>query len=143
MIVAISGKSLPPLKWIARFPRNRDGDLTGRDAEAADEPGHDLWGAGSSVSKQDRGPDVVGGGMMIGVYEITPIGRVESPLVERAMAPKQGDEGAPDSWLVFEPQVGEGLLNVRAGQDVFVLTWLDRAARDVLRCARAAKARGP
>jgi tRNA-Thr(GGU) m(6)t(6)A37 methyltransferase TsaA len=69
---------------------------------------------------------------MIGMYEITPIGRVESPLLERAMAPRQGDEGAPDAWLVFEPQVRDGLLNVRAGQDVFVLTWLDRAARDVL-----------
>jgi tRNA-Thr(GGU) m(6)t(6)A37 methyltransferase TsaA len=70
--------------------------------------------------------------MMIGMFEITPIGWVESPLTERGMAPKQGDEGAPDAWLVFEPRVREGLLNVRAGQEVFVFTWLDRAARDVL-----------
>ncbi len=69
---------------------------------------------------------------MIRMFEITPIGRVESPLLERGMAPKQGDEGAPDAWLVFEPRVEEGLLNVRAGQEVLVLTWLDRAARDVL-----------
>jgi len=69
---------------------------------------------------------------MIRMFEITPIGRVESPLLERGMAPKQGDEGAPDAWLVFEPQVREGLLNVRAGQEVLVFTWLDRAVRDVL-----------
>jgi tRNA-Thr(GGU) m(6)t(6)A37 methyltransferase TsaA len=48
------------------------------------------------------------------------------------MAPKQGDEGSPDAWLVFEPHVSDGLRNVRAGQEVLLLTWLDRAARDVL-----------
>ena len=37
------------------------------------------------------------------VIELTPIGRVESELTDRASAPKQGGEGAPDAWLVFEP----------------------------------------
>ena len=65
--------------------------------------------------------------------EIRPIGRVESPLTDPAAAPKQGDEGAPDAWLVFEPDVLEGLGDLRAGDRVVVLTWLDRARRDVLR----------
>jgi len=34
--------------------------------------------------------------------ELRPIGRVASPLLDRAAAPLQGDEGAPDAWLVFD-----------------------------------------
>jgi tRNA-Thr(GGU) m(6)t(6)A37 methyltransferase TsaA len=60
------------------------------------------------------------------------IGRVESPLVDGDTAPKQGHEGAPDAWLQFEPSVSEGLRDLRAGTDIIVLTWLDRARRDVL-----------
>jgi tRNA-Thr(GGU) m(6)t(6)A37 methyltransferase TsaA len=65
--------------------------------------------------------------------EIIPIGVVESPLTDAASAPKQGDEGAPDAWLVFEPAVLEGLQGIEPGDRVIVLTWLDRARRDVLR----------
>jgi tRNA-Thr(GGU) m(6)t(6)A37 methyltransferase TsaA len=61
-----------------------------------------------------------------------PIGWVESPLVERADAPRQGDEGAPSAWLVFEPQVTEAIRDLHAGDQIIVLTWLDRARRDVL-----------
>jgi tRNA-Thr(GGU) m(6)t(6)A37 methyltransferase TsaA len=66
-------------------------------------------------------------------YEIRPIGRVASPLVDPALAPKQGDEGSPEAWLVFEDAVREGLRDLRVGATVLVLTWLDRADRDVLR----------
>ena len=65
-------------------------------------------------------------------YQIRPIGRVESPLVDRHAAPRQGDEGAPDAWLVFDPGVSEGLRDLGVGADIIVLTWLDRARRDVL-----------
>jgi hypothetical protein len=34
----------------------------------------------------------------LGSYLVQPVGRVESSLVDRDMAPKQGDEGAPDAW---------------------------------------------
>ncbi len=66
-------------------------------------------------------------------FELTPIGRVESPLTDPASAPNQGDEGAPDAWLAFEPAVLEALDGLRAGDEVMVLTWLERARRDVLR----------
>jgi tRNA-Thr(GGU) m(6)t(6)A37 methyltransferase TsaA len=66
------------------------------------------------------------------VYELQPIGRVESPLVDRAAAPKQGDEGSPDAWLVFEPDVLDGIRDLQVGSDVIVLTWLDRGQRDTL-----------
>jgi tRNA-Thr(GGU) m(6)t(6)A37 methyltransferase TsaA len=65
-------------------------------------------------------------------YEIHPIGWVESPLIDRDLAPKQGDEGAPDAWLVFEPQMQAAMRDLRVGTEIIVLTWLDRARRDVL-----------
>ncbi|HEX3645020.1 MAG TPA: tRNA (N6-threonylcarbamoyladenosine(37)-N6)-methyltransferase TrmO [Vicinamibacterales bacterium] len=65
-------------------------------------------------------------------YEIRPIGTVESPLVDRAAAPRQGDEGSPDAWLVFDAEMSQGIRDLQAGTDVILLTWLDRARRDVL-----------
>jgi tRNA-Thr(GGU) m(6)t(6)A37 methyltransferase TsaA len=65
-------------------------------------------------------------------YHVVPIGWVESPLTERAQAPRQGDEGAPDAWLVFDPAFADAVRDLAAGTDVLVLTWLDRADRDVL-----------
>jgi tRNA-Thr(GGU) m(6)t(6)A37 methyltransferase TsaA len=64
--------------------------------------------------------------------EVTPIGWVESPLVDRESAPRQGDEGAPDAVVRFEPSVADGLRDIGPGTDVILLTWLDRASRDVL-----------
>lgn len=60
------------------------------------------------------------------------IGRVESPLTDLESAPRHADEGAPEAWLVFEPKVLEGLRSLRAGDEVILLTWLDRARRDLL-----------
>jgi tRNA-Thr(GGU) m(6)t(6)A37 methyltransferase TsaA len=64
--------------------------------------------------------------------ELRPIGHVESALVDPAAAPKQADEGAPQAWLVFDATVAAGLADLRAGDQILVLTWLDRARRDVL-----------
>jgi tRNA-Thr(GGU) m(6)t(6)A37 methyltransferase TsaA len=65
--------------------------------------------------------------------ELVPIGTVESPLHDPSAAPRQGDEGAPEAWLAFVPEVADGLDGIRAGDDLLLLTWLDRARRDVLR----------
>ena len=65
-------------------------------------------------------------------FEVKAIGRVESSLTDLESAPRQPDEGAPEAWLIFEPEVLEGLMNVRPGDEVIVITWLDRARRDVL-----------
>jgi len=64
--------------------------------------------------------------------EIRPIGRVESPLVDPETAPKQGFEGAPEAWLVFNSDVADGIRDLAVGDHIFVLTWLHRARRDVL-----------
>jgi len=66
------------------------------------------------------------------IYVLRPVGRVESPLQLRQDAPKQGDEGAPDAWLVFDPAVERALRDLRPNDEVLVLTWLDRADRNVL-----------
>jgi tRNA-Thr(GGU) m(6)t(6)A37 methyltransferase TsaA len=64
--------------------------------------------------------------------ELVPVGTVESSLTEKAMAPNQGDEGAPEAWLAFAERVAPALLGLAAGDELLVLTWLDRADRDVL-----------
>ena len=64
---------------------------------------------------------------------LRPIAIVRSPLTDPAAAPKQAHEGAPEAWLVFEPDVLGGLEGLRVGDEIVVLTWLHRADRDVLR----------
>lgn len=64
--------------------------------------------------------------------DVVPVGWVESPLVERTQAPRQGDEGAPPAWLVFEARTREAIRDLRVGDVIIVITWLDRADRDVL-----------
>jgi tRNA-Thr(GGU) m(6)t(6)A37 methyltransferase TsaA len=66
------------------------------------------------------------------LYELRAIGRVSSPLTEIDEAPRQGDEGAPDAWLEFDPGVLDALDGVEVGDSIVLLTWFDRADRDVL-----------
>jgi tRNA-Thr(GGU) m(6)t(6)A37 methyltransferase TsaA len=65
--------------------------------------------------------------------ELVAVAVVESPLTDRASAPKQGDEGAPDAWLVFDERFAAALDGIAAGDELLVLTWLHRAERNVLR----------
>ncbi|MDX3661673.1 tRNA (N6-threonylcarbamoyladenosine(37)-N6)-methyltransferase TrmO [Streptomyces sp. ID05-26A] len=64
--------------------------------------------------------------------KLQPIGHVESPLTDRTAAPRQADEGAPEALLVFAPEYARAMRELEAGQEVLVLTWLDRADRSVL-----------
>jgi tRNA-Thr(GGU) m(6)t(6)A37 methyltransferase TsaA len=59
------------------------------------------------------------------------IGWVESPVTDPSVASRQGDEGAPDCWLVFDPDVREALDGLRPGDDIVVITWLHLADRSV------------
>lgn len=65
-------------------------------------------------------------------YELRAIGHVDSSLIDLERAPKQGFEGAPDAWLVFDETVAEGLRDLRVATDILVFTWLHHAKRDVL-----------
>jgi tRNA-Thr(GGU) m(6)t(6)A37 methyltransferase TsaA len=66
-------------------------------------------------------------------FALRPVATVRSALTDLADAPKQAHEGAPQAWLVFEPGLLDALDGLRVGDAVVVLTWLDRAERDVLR----------
>jgi len=65
-------------------------------------------------------------------YMIEPIGVIRSELASLEAAPLQGDEGAPEAWLELTALVAPGLVGITAGDELFVLTWLHRARRDVL-----------
>lgn len=71
------------------------------------------------------------------------IGTVRSPLTDPALAPKQGSEGGPDALLELLPEVEDAIDGLGPGDRVIVLTWLDRARRDVLRVHPRDDARNP
>lgn len=60
------------------------------------------------------------------------IGRISSPLTDPAAAPKQGDEGAPEATVEIAAEFEAALEGIETGDELLVLTWLDRADRDVL-----------
>jgi tRNA-Thr(GGU) m(6)t(6)A37 methyltransferase TsaA len=66
-------------------------------------------------------------------FTVRPIGRVESSLTSTADAPRQGDEGAPDAYLILDAEVQTGLEGIAAGDEVVLITWLHKANRNVLR----------
>jgi tRNA-Thr(GGU) m(6)t(6)A37 methyltransferase TsaA len=66
-------------------------------------------------------------------YELRPVGHVESGLTDPAVAPKQGVEGAPDAWLVFEEEYEPAMQELAVGKRIHVITWLHLADRSVLR----------
>jgi tRNA-Thr(GGU) m(6)t(6)A37 methyltransferase TsaA len=65
-------------------------------------------------------------------YEVRPIAWVESALTDLDTAPNQGDEDAPDAVLVFDATVTEATKDITVGDELLLLSWLDRARRDVL-----------
>ena len=62
-----------------------------------------------------------------------PIGVVRSTLTSRSGAPRQPDENAPAASIHFTPAVRDGLDGLRVGDRIVLLTWLDRARREVLK----------
>jgi tRNA-Thr(GGU) m(6)t(6)A37 methyltransferase TsaA len=95
---------------------------------------HDMAGSRSipGDAPADASPPAGHAGQATQRYEVRPVGWVESPLKDRAQAPRQGRLGAPPAWLAIEPDVAEGIRDLRPGAQVIVLTWLDRARRDEL-----------
>src|SRR5215475_10792187 len=65
-------------------------------------------------------------------YILEPIGIIHSDLTDRDAAPRQGYEGAPEAWVEVSSTVADGLLGVRTGDEIIVITWLDRAIRETL-----------
>jgi tRNA-Thr(GGU) m(6)t(6)A37 methyltransferase TsaA len=65
-------------------------------------------------------------------FVLRPVGRVESPLVDPAHAPRQGDEGAPDAWLVIDPVYAPAMRTLAVADKIVVVTWLHRGDRTTL-----------
>lgn len=63
-------------------------------------------------------------------YEVRPVARIESPLADRASAPRQGDEGAPPARVVFAPEFHRAAADIRPGDELVLLTWLHEADRE-------------
>ena len=61
------------------------------------------------------------------------IGVVESTLTDRADAPRQGPEGAPDAWIAVHAGLVPALDGIAVGDRLVILTWLHLGRRDVLR----------
>lgn len=79
----------------------------------------------AAESNTTREPEVV--------YALRPVGVVESSLRELRDVPRQGDEGAPEAWLVLDPSLQAATDGLHAGDRVLVLTWFHHADRSVLR----------
>lgn len=60
------------------------------------------------------------------------VGYIHSTLHSVRDAPRQGEEGAPDAWLEVKPEFRRALHGVARGDELFVITWLHQADRDVL-----------
>ena len=69
--------------------------------------------------------------MADGGYVVKPIGVVRSALRDRADAPRQGSEGAPDARIALEPSFADALQGIRVGDELVLLTWLHEADRSV------------
>lgn len=65
-------------------------------------------------------------------YICRPVGHIRSSLQSTQQAPLQGSEGAPDAWVEIDSAFLRALSGVAAGDDLIIITWLDRANREVL-----------
>jgi len=65
-------------------------------------------------------------------FDLRPIGVIRSTLKKRSEAPKQGSEGAPEAWIEIEPWASAGLHRMKAGDKIWVITWLHQGDREVL-----------
>jgi tRNA-Thr(GGU) m(6)t(6)A37 methyltransferase TsaA len=57
---------------------------------------------------------------------------VLSGIQDLALAPRQSDEGAPPAVVEIYPAFRAAAADLRAGDQIIILTWLDRARRDLL-----------
>jgi tRNA-Thr(GGU) m(6)t(6)A37 methyltransferase TsaA len=65
-------------------------------------------------------------------FRLRPIGVVRSTLRDRAEAPKQAFEGAPEAVLEVDLAFAPALNRIAPGDDLILLTWFHEADREVL-----------
>jgi len=74
---------------------------------------------------------------------LRPIGVIRSTLTSRHDAPKQGSEGAPDAWLEIHPWAVEGLMGLKPGDEIIVITWLHLGNRETFQVRPRRDPRNP
>jgi tRNA-Thr(GGU) m(6)t(6)A37 methyltransferase TsaA len=65
-------------------------------------------------------------------YAVHAIGYVRSSLQSTDKAPRQGNEGAPDAWVVIESAYVSALAGINRGDRIVLITFLHRADRTTL-----------
>ena len=65
-------------------------------------------------------------------FSLQPIGVIRSEIKNTKDAPLFYDEGAPNATLDLDPAFAAGLLRMKPGDEIIVLTWLHLANREVL-----------
>lgn len=63
---------------------------------------------------------------------LKPIGVVESALSDPRTAPKQGFQNAPEAWIRINKEFIAGISDIKAGDEIILLTWLHLGDRSVL-----------
>jgi len=76
------------------------------------------------------------------MYSLIPVGRVRSPLTARG-GPRQADEGAPAAWLELDARYAPAARGLRPGDEILLLTWLDRGDRGVMEVHPRGKPEAP
>lgn len=65
--------------------------------------------------------------------KLAPIGYVRSTLRDRSAAPKQAHEQAPAARLEVLPEFAQAAEGIRKGDELWLLTWLHRSRRSILK----------
>lgn len=66
------------------------------------------------------------------MYNVTPIGRIHSPLKTLEDCPRQENEDAPPATMEIFPEYMKAAKDIVAGDELILLTWLNVADRSVM-----------
>jgi tRNA-Thr(GGU) m(6)t(6)A37 methyltransferase TsaA len=75
--------------------------------------------------------------------ELNFIGVIRSPLKTLEDCPLQETENAPEATLVISKEYIEGIKDIRPEAEIVVLTWLDKADRNIIKCVSRNNYDGP
>ncbi|MFN2267029.1 MAG: tRNA (N6-threonylcarbamoyladenosine(37)-N6)-methyltransferase TrmO [Desulfonatronovibrio sp.] len=67
-------------------------------------------------------------------FKFQPIGQVESPYRSLKDCPFQGIDTCPPAQIHIKPELSKALHLLKAGQEIIVITFMDKSKRDILQC---------
>ncbi|RQD56236.1 MAG: tRNA (N6-threonylcarbamoyladenosine(37)-N6)-methyltransferase TrmO [Desulfonatronovibrio sp. MSAO_Bac4] len=67
-------------------------------------------------------------------FKVQPIGQVESPYLSLKDCPFQGNDACPAVQIHIKPELSKGLHLLKAGQEIIVITFMDKSQRNILQC---------